>query len=336
MHPATLTRRALLGASAAAAASMLAPRVLAATRPQGFPDKPIRFIVPLGAGGVLDVLARHVADALRPSTGLTVVVENKPGAGGNIAAEYVAAAPPDGTTLLFGISAMLAGNSVLYKTLRYDALRSFVCLSQLSTIQVVLAVRSDLKLDDMAAFLRRATSTTDKPLNIASIGPGSQGHIAQAVLAKKHKAELTHVPYKGEPAIITDMLGGLIDSALLSAQACAEHVKSGKFRALAINGTVRNPVFPNVKTFAEVGLTDNFWSNSSPQAVFAPRAIDPTNARYLGEVISHTTETDKLREFLRSVGGLPLGVAYPEAQQRYESFAQNYREAVLLTGVTLD
>ncbi|MCB4822570.1 tripartite tricarboxylate transporter substrate binding protein [Roseicella aerolata] len=263
-----LRRRALLGAGAALA---LAP----AARAQIWPDRPVRLIVPVSPGGSIDPLARLIARHLQEALGQPVVVENHPGAGGNIAFEMVARARPDGHTLLVGWDS-LAINPALFPKVGYDPLRDFAPVIQTVRTAQLLVVRPGLPAAGLAEFL---DLTRRQPITLGSPGNGSIGHLAAELLKAHAGAEWTHVPYKGGGPALADLMAGHIDAVFLTLPAATEHVRAGRIRAIAVSATARAPALPAVPTVAESGLAG--FEVTSWQGLLAPAGTEATILRRL-------------------------------------------------------
>ena len=262
----TTTRRALL-----AAASLLPIRTASASVP---PDarfrRSVRFIVPVAPGGSVDALARLLARPIGDAIGQSVVVENHPGAGGNIAFETVAQAAPDGHTYLVGWDS-LAINPALYGRVPYDPLRDFAPVVQTVRAAQALVVRPDVPADNLADFFALSRK---RPLSLGSPGNGSIGHLgAEMLRARSGGAEWTHVPYRGGGPASTDLLAGHLDALFLTLAAVIEHVRAGRMRALAVSTAARAAALPEVPTVAEQIGGD--FDLVSWQGLLAPRGTDP-------------------------------------------------------------
>jgi tripartite-type tricarboxylate transporter receptor subunit TctC len=243
------TRDSVLQAAAAAFFFLAAP---AAAQPSGaYPTKPVRLVVASGAGGGLDFVARLVAVPLGEYLGQTVVVDNRAGASGSIAAELSALAPPDGYTLMF-LSASLVVYGIVNKT-RYDLYRDFAPVSQVAAAPYILTVYPGLPVRTVKELLAYAKANPAK-LNYASTGNASLAHLATELFAHVTGTRLVHIPYKGVGAGLTDMLTGQIHMSFLSMGSVYSHVRSGKLRALAIASVQRAKMAPDIPTMTEAGV----------------------------------------------------------------------------------
>jgi tripartite-type tricarboxylate transporter receptor subunit TctC len=241
-----LSRRNLLALAAALPATRMAQAA------PGYPDRPVRVIVPVAPGGSLDILGRTVARQLTGPLGQPVVVENHTGAGSNIAFELVARAKPDGLTILVG-SDPLAINPALYPKIGFDPVKDFAPIAEVVRAAQVLVVRSNLEAQDLATYKRLALEANGS-LTLASQGNGSIGHLGGILLGQKLGIQTTHVPYRGGGPAVVDLVAGHVDSLLVTLPAAIEHIRQGRIRALAVTSTARSPAIPDVPTVAESGI----------------------------------------------------------------------------------
>ena len=227
---------------------------------QAWPSKPVKIVVPFAAGGATDVVARLLAQKLQEAWSQPVVVENRAGAGGNIGADAVAKSPGDGYTLLMTSGSIVTANPHMYKTLSYDAARDLVAVTNVATGPQVIAVNPGVPAKDLKEFIAWAKANPKK-VNFGSAGIGTQTHLAAENFAYSAGIDLTHVPYKGESAAITDLLGGQIQLATPNLAAALAQIKEGKLRALAVTSRVRSPQLPDVPAAAEVlpGFENAGW-----------------------------------------------------------------------------
>lgn len=227
----------------------------------GYPSKPVRMVVPFPAGGSTDITARMLAERLREMWGQPVIVENKPGATGMIGAEAVARAPADGQTLLFTINSF-ASNPAIQPRIPYDTFGDFTPIGLIATNSIVLVVSSSSKartLGELVVALKGAT----RPTAYASFGQGSLTHIYGELLNLNAGTHMAHVAYRGEAPAIADLIGGTVDASFASPQTAMQQAAGGKVRILAIADEARNPLMPDVPTFAEAGhpaLSRPGWS----------------------------------------------------------------------------
>lgn len=262
------TRRAWLQAAAALAALAGAGTAGAAIGN----DRNVRLVLPLAPGGAMDVLGRGLANALGPRLGASFVVENRAGAGGNLAHELVAGEKPDGHTLLLTSNALVANVTLFEGKVRYDPVRSFVPVSIIASSPAVIVVRSDAAARDMGALAAQARNAG---ISVGTPGFGNGNHLALVKLHRAQGGDWRHIPYKGAGPALVGLLGGETDAAIVALPAAQAHIQAGRLRALAVVQERRSSLAPGVPTLAEAGITidlDNGWFGllapaGTPQAV---------------------------------------------------------------------
>jgi tripartite-type tricarboxylate transporter receptor subunit TctC len=258
-----------------------------------FPTKPIRMIVASGAGGGLDFVARLVAPRVTETLGQQVVVDNRAGASGSIAAELAAAATPDGHTVMM-LSASLVVYGIVNKT-RYDLYRDFAPVSQVAAAPYILTVHPGLPVNSVKELIAYAKKSPQK-LNFASTGNASLAHLAGELFASTSGIQLVHVPYKGVGAALPDMLSGQIQLSLLSGGSVYSHVRSGKLKALAIASRTRAQMAPQLPTMIEAGVAD--FAVTQWHGLLAPRATPkPIVERLYKEVAAAAKNPDVVSRF---------------------------------------
>ena len=218
----------------------------------GFPNKPIRVVVPFAPGGTTDVLARAVAVKMQESLGQAIVIDNKPGAGGNVGADNVAKAAPDGYTLLLATPGPLSINPSLFKTLPFNPERDFAAVGQMITIQTVMIVLPGSPLKSVQDVIAQAKS--QGKLVYASAGNGTTPHLAAELLSAMAGVDLQHVPYKGDAPALADLLGGHVPLMAANIAGVIGQLRDGKVRAIAVTGPVRSALLADVPTVAESGI----------------------------------------------------------------------------------
>ena len=248
-------------------ASLLLSGVMGLAMAQSYPTKTITIIVPFPPGGTTDVLARAVAQKLGPALGQSVIVDNKPGASGNIAYQYVANAKPDGYTLLISYSGYHVGNPALFDKLAWDPIKDFSPVALLTVSTNVIAVHPSVPVNNLKEFIAYAKANPGK-LNYASQGNGSVSHIGTEIFKQTTGVEMVHVPYKGSGPAIQDVLAGQVQVFISTPPSLMQHVQSGKLKGLAVTGKNRHPGMPNVPTTAEAGLPS--FQLESWVALYAP------------------------------------------------------------------
>ena len=227
---------------------------------QAWPTKPVRIVVPFAAGGATDVVARLLAQKLTEAWGQSVIVENRAGAGGNIGADAVAKSPGDGYTLLMTSGSIVTANPHMYKAMPFDAARDLVAITNVASGPQVIAVSTNVPAKDLKELIALAKAQP-KSINFGSAGIGTQTHLAAENFAYSAGVDLTHVPYKGESAAITDLIGGQIQLATPNLGAAIGFIQQGKIRALAVTSRERSPQLPEVPCASEVlpGFENAGW-----------------------------------------------------------------------------
>jgi tripartite-type tricarboxylate transporter receptor subunit TctC len=262
-----------------------------------YPNRPIRLVVPYGAGGASDTMARMFGQKLAERIGQAVVVENQPAAAGTLAYTSVARSAPDGYTLIYGTSS-LAVNAVLKANPPYDPVRDFVPISMVVNVQNLLVVPSSLPAASVSDLVKMAKSKPGE-LNYVSLGPGSTPHLSAELFRAAADIDIQQVPYKQTTQAYTDLIENRVQVWVASLPSALPHVQSGKLRALAVAGSRRSPSLPDVPTLMETGVNVEtiFW-----QGLFAPAGISPTILKKLLEA-SHAAVSDAdTRAWYRKAG----------------------------------
>jgi len=281
----------------------------AGARAQGYPSKPIRVIVGYTAGGAVDIIARSVAQQLQAGLGQPVVVENKPGAGTNIALRALIDSPPDGYTLMLTANAV-AANVSLYQPPPYDLSRDITPVALVGRVPVVLAVSAQSDYTTLAKLIA-AAKASPKSVTYASPGNGSTPHLAVELFERAAGISLTHVPYKGGSQAITDVMGGHVQAVAVNALEVQPLVQGGKLRVLAVMTPARSPIFPDVPTVAESGFPG--FEASVWYGFVGPAGLPlPVVARLHAE-IERALASDDVRGRLAAAGGEVL----PGAADRF-------------------
>ena len=266
-----------------------------------WPSKPITYVVPFAAGGTTDVLARLIGQKLSVALGQPVVVENKPGAGGNIGSDFVSKAAPDGYTILGGTISSHAINPSLYPKMPYDAVKSFVPITLIGTNPLVLIVPPSSKSTTLKELIAAAKA---KPgMTFASAGNGTSQHLAGEMLKGAAGIEITHVPYKGSGPAIQDLMGGQVDMMFDTTVVAAPQIKAGKVRPLAVTSARRLKGF-DIPTMTEAGLPG--YEVTSWQGIFAPAATPPAIVARLNSEIVKILNMPDVRERMESLGVDPV------------------------------
>ena len=303
--------------------------VLAGTaQAQSFPSQPLRLIVGYTAGGAVDIVARAIAQQLQAGLGQPVIVENKPGAGTNIAVRTLIDSAPDGHTLMLAANA-LAANVSLYQPAPYDLARDITPVSLVGRVPVVLAVSASSPHTTIARFIA-AAKAAPASITYASPGNGSTPHLAVALFERAAGLSLIHVPYKGGPQATTDVIGGHVQALALNALEVQPHVRSGKLRVLAVMTPARSGIFPEVPTIAESGVSG--FEAAVWYGLIAPAGLaQPVLARLHAET-QRALAAEEVKTRLASAGGevLPASVEQwatmlSSEKSRYEKLIREAR-----------
>lgn len=267
-----------------------------------YPSRLITIVVPFPAGGTADLLPRLVAEQIRPLLGQSVIIENKPGASGNLGTEGVARSAPDGYTLINAPQLTFSVNHLLNPNLRFDP-RTLEPVSVLATYPNVLFARADLPVNTLSELITHAKANPGK-LSYGSQGRGQIGHLTIEALKLRSGVDILHVPYRGSAPAIKDLLAGQIDVVVDNMLAGMSHVQSGKLKLIAIGGKERLKAFPNVATFAET--LPNFYSDTW-MAIAAPAGTPKQVVRKLSEAIAKALQVPDLRRRIEELQAEPLG-----------------------------
>lgn len=271
-----------------------------------YPNKPIKFIVPYPPGGGTDVIARIVQEPLSQNLGQQVIIENRGGAGGSIGSELAAKSPPDGYTVLFTLSSHTI-NPAIYPKLGFNTERDFLPVVTIASLPQILVANPNFPANTVKDAIDMARAKPNS-ISYASVGNGSPGHLAGAMMAGAANVKMTHIPYRGGGPAVTDVMGGQVPLLWVSIPAAANFVKTGKLKALAVSTTKRSAVFPDVPTMAESGFKD--FEVDSWYAMFVPantpkNAIDRLNAAANKILAMPEVKEKLLNQGAEAVGGTP-------------------------------
>jgi tripartite-type tricarboxylate transporter receptor subunit TctC len=293
-----LSRQAFVRAIAAAAVISSLPRVAAA---QGYPSRPIRLVVGFPPGGGGDMVFRLMAQWLSERLGQQVIVENKPGAGGNVATEIVAHSPPDGYTLTY-VGPVAAINPALYKDPGFNFIRDIAPVASIVRVPLVLEVTPSLPVASVPEFIAYSRANPGK-VNMASSGTGTAGHVAGELFQMMTGVKLFHVPYHGETPALTDLIAGRVEATFNPLPASIGYLKAGKLRPLAMTTTKRSQIFPDVPCVSDFvpGYEASVW-----YGVGAPKNTPPAVVGRLNEEINAALADPRIRSRLSALGGLVL------------------------------
>lgn len=266
---------------------------------QSYPTKPIKIYIGYAPGGAVDLVARSIGQALSNSYGQSVVIENKPGAGTNIAMRQLIDANPDGYTLMLAANA-LAANMSLYKPQPFDTENDIAPIAIVGRVPVVIAARNNSKFKSVMDLIRMAKESPEQ-ITYGSPGNGATPHMAMKFFEQESNTKFKHVPYKGGAPAITDLIGGQIDLVAMNILEISPHVKSGKLKILAVMSAKRSPLFPEVPTIAESGFPK--FEASVWYGLIAPAKTPTAIINSLHSEVEKALGTNELKDRLSAVGG---------------------------------
>lgn len=310
-------------------AAALMPLAAAA---QPFPSKPIRIVVPYQAGGTSEMMARQVADQMQQALKQPVVIENRPGGGTTIGAAAVAQAPADGHTLFVNASSFLI-NAQLMKNLPYDAAKDFIPLTLAASNPHLLVANPGLGTPTFREFLVLAKQK-GASMSYASFGNGSSGHLAFELLKKTYEFPMVHVPYKGVPQAMTDVMGGQVQAMLTDLPPGAVQVKAGKVLGLAIAAEKRSPTVPDVPTFQE--LTGTRFVSRSWFGFLVRAGTPPDAVKTLQAEIVRALHNPAVKEKLAAAGMDTIGSSQDEFAAFMKSESARFADAIKFSGTKID
>ena len=286
---------------AAVVAAVAAPHAVAA---DPYPSKPVKIVVAFTAGGTTDILARAVGQKLQEKLGQPFVIDNKPGAGGNLGTEFVVRSAPDGYTLIVDSVGPIAINQTLYKTLSYDPLKDLVPIVQIADVPNVLVVHPSVSAKTFDEFVEYLKANPGK-LNYGSTGVGTSAHLSSYMLTQRVGAEALHVPYKGATAL-NDLLAGRLQFMFATIPSVIQHIKAGKLRALAVSSAKPSRSLPGIPAVAEKGFPG--FEAGSWFGFFAPKGTPPQVIATINKAVNDVLpglEEQLVREGADPVGGTP-------------------------------
>ena len=300
---------------------------------ENYPNRPIKMVVPFAAGGGIDQTARIVALRMSEELGQQVVIENQGGGGGTIASSNVARSAPDGYTLIYHSVSSAVVNGVLYKNLSYDPVNGFVPVSLATRFPLVLIVNPKVAAKTLPEFIALLKKEPNK-FNYGSSGVGSAIHLAAELFKSTAKVEITHVPYRGTSAAMTDLLAGNIEMLIDGVPPQIGNIEAGKVRALAVTTTTRSLALPEVPTMIEAGVQGYdipFWTG-----IFAPAKTPKPIIDRLESAISKAIRHPDTQKRLRTIGTEGVGSTAAELEKFWKDQIQVYDRIVKTSGITLD
>ncbi|TCT06155.1 Bug family tripartite tricarboxylate transporter substrate binding protein [Aquabacter spiritensis] len=300
---------------------------------QTYPDRLIKIVAPFPAGGVVDVLSRALGQELSKALGQPVIIENRPGAGGNIGAETVAKAPPDGYTLMMTSPGIQSINQFLYKKMPFDPETAFAPISLVADMPMLVVLGAASPYTTLSAFIAAAKAKPDG-FNFGSAGYGTTGHLGMELFAYTAGIKLRHTPYKGAAPAVNDLLGGHIDGVVDNPPTVMAHIKSGALRALAVAGPERLTALPNVPTSTEAGLAD--WRVSSWFGLVAPAKTPPAIVDRLAEEVRKAIAQPAMRKLSDELGLVLVGDTPAAFEAVIKQERKKWGELIAKAGITLE
>ena len=315
-----------------AAALALAAIALGAPA-QTYPNKPIRLVCPFPPGGAVDIASRAVAHELQQLLGQPVTVDNRPGAGGNIGADAVAKSAPDGYTLLMTTSGIMAINPALYSKLPFDTVKDFAPVSEMVYLNNVLVVNTSVPAKSVKELIALAKAQPGK-LTYASSGNGTSIHLSGELFKSMTGVDMLHIPYKGSSPAVTDLLGGQVNMMFDNIPSSLPHIKAGKLRALAVTGSKRSQLLPELPTIAEAGVPgyDSYvWFG-----IVAPAGTPPEIIAKLNAALMKIAAMPAFRERLTSQGYDVLGTSPEQMAASIRGEIAKWGKIVKASGARVD
>lgn len=317
-------RWAALGAALAFCAAAVA---------QPYPSRPVKLLVPFPPGSTPDIVGRTLGAKLQEALGQPFVAENRTGAGGNIGTEAAAKAPADGYTLLIGINGPIATNKYLYKSLAFDPDKDLAPISLLATAPQMLVVAPALGVDSFRGFSDYARAHPGR-VSYASVGSGSASHLTMELLKGEAKIDLVHIPYRGFPPAVTDMLAGNIQAMFAIVPGVLPHVRAGKMKALAVTALTRSPLAPDVPSVAELGLPQ--LESLAWIGLLAPAATPREVLERLSMETMRQMQANDVRELLGKQGFDVVAGTPAAFQQWIRAESAKWARVIKASGATAD
>ena len=300
---------------------------------QDYPERPVHLIVPFPPGGGADILARTVMPRVAQALGKPIVIENKPGAGGNVGAEHVAKAAPDGYTLLYGTNGTHAINGSLYRNLRFDPAKDFVPVTRMTTIATLLIVNPKLPVNSVQDLIRYAKANPGK-VNFASAGNGTTSHLAGELFKTMAGVDIVHVPYGGGGKAVIDVISGQVQMMIDVMPNALPLARDGRARGLAVGTAARYPGAQEFPTIAEAGVPG--FEASAWDGIFVPAGTPPPVVAKLNAAIREALSDPQIAEALRARGAQPSPTTPEEFARFIAESAERWARAVKSSGAKID
>jgi len=305
----------------------------AVAQAQAWPSKPIKWVVPFAPGGTTDILARTVGEKLAVALGQPVIIENKPGAGGGVGAEFTAKSAPDGYTIMGGTISTHAINASLYKSLPYDPVKDFVAITLIARVPNMLVINPSVPAKDVKELIALLKANPGK-YSFASSGNGTSQHLSGELFKSMSGTDMQHIPYKGSPPALQDVVGGQVAMTFDNITTALPLAKAGKLRALAVTTAKRSSVAPDVPTLAESGLPG--FEVGSWQGVFAPAGTPPEIVKRLNAEIVKALNMPDVRDKLSGLGAEIVADSPEEFSALVKAEVAKWADVVKKSGAKVD
>ena len=323
----SIRRRRLLGAA------VLLPLAAAAAPGDDYPDKPVRLVVPFPPGGGADNLARAIMPKVAQALGKPIIIDNRPGAGGNVGAELVAESVPDGYTLLYGTNGTHSINQSLYRSLRFDPLKDFTPVSRMTEIAAMLVVNPQMNVMTVTQLIRYAKANPGK-VNFASAGNGTTSHLAGELFKTMAGLDIVHIPYRGGGLAVTDLIGGQVQMMIDVMPNVYPLSKEGRIRGVAVSTGRRFPGAPELPTISESGLPG--FEASAWDGILAPAHTPEPVVRKLNAAIRSALADPELIEFLKGRGATVVPSTPDEFANHIAESTKKWAQVVKASGAKID
>lgn len=327
----SMNRRRFAAAALGATAGAVLPGIVSAQ--ETWPAKPVRLVIPFPPGGATDILGRMVAQDLGKALGVSIVVENRPGAGGNIGAEIVAKSPPDGYTILMCTISTQAINPSLYPRLTFDPNKDLTPVTLFATVPNVLVVNPSVPANNVTELIALAKSRPGK-LNYGSSGNGTSIHLSGELFKSMTGTFMTHIPYRGSAPAIADLMAGQLDLMFDNLPSAIAHIRSGKLRALGVTSPKRSPSMPELPTIAEAGVPG--FDATSWFGVMAPTGTPAPIVNRMQQILARALGTPENRERLLGLGAEGVGNTPEAFGQFIRTETVKWANLVRISGAKID
>jgi len=298
-----------------------------------YPSRAVRLIVPLAPGGGNDILSRYIGNKLGQTTGQRIVIDNRPGAGGNIGTELAAKAAPDGYTLLMGGSAQFTTNPTLYRNLSYDTVRDFAPIILIADFPLLVLVHPSLPVRSIKELISFAKARPNA-ISYGSSANGGGPHLTVELMKSMTGTQMVHVPYKGAGPALADLVGGQISLLLNNPLSSLPYVKAGRIRAIAITSSKRLPVAPDIPTVSESGIPGFVATNWL--GLFAPARTSPAIVTKVYDDVAKIVQQKDTIEWMTGQGMEPAGLSGGQFAERIRTDTAKWAEVIRISGARLD